>query len=85
MEASGLAPNQVAQIRGFADQDLRDKEHPENPANRRVSLIVRYMDPPKQLRLGGVENKVEQTPQHPAVNPAGIPLKAAAKPSSEHH
>ena len=42
MEAGGLRPNQVVQVRGFADQNPRVKEHPEEASNRRVSVIVRY-------------------------------------------
>ncbi|MCL4793358.1 MAG: OmpA family protein [Bryobacteraceae bacterium] len=38
----GVPPHQVAQIRGFADQHLRNAEDPFDPANRRVSLIVQY-------------------------------------------
>jgi chemotaxis protein MotB len=43
MEISGLRNSQVNQVRGFADQNLRDKEHPDEAANRRVSVIVRYL------------------------------------------
>jgi chemotaxis protein MotB len=42
MESSGLRPGQVVQVRGFAAQSLRDKEHPDAAFNRRVSVIVRY-------------------------------------------
>jgi chemotaxis protein MotB len=42
MEKTGLASNQVSQIRGFADQALRNPQNPRDPANRRVSLIVQY-------------------------------------------
>ena len=41
----GLRENQVSQVRGFADQRLRDPLHPLDPANRRVSLIVQYVTP----------------------------------------
>jgi chemotaxis protein MotB len=46
MESTGLRDGQVLQVRGFADQQLRDKEHPEAAANRRISVIVRYQDTP---------------------------------------
>jgi chemotaxis protein MotB len=46
MEASGLRAGQVAQVRGFADRQLRHPEDPENPSNRRVSVIVQYLEPP---------------------------------------
>jgi chemotaxis protein MotB len=41
----GLRENQVSQVRGFADQRLRDPLHPFDPSNRRVSLIVQYLTP----------------------------------------
>jgi chemotaxis protein MotB len=40
---SGLRPDQVEQLRGFADQHLRNKDDPFDPANRRISLIVQYL------------------------------------------
>jgi chemotaxis protein MotB len=46
METNGIRPGQVVQVRGFASQQLRDKEHPEDASNRRISVIVRYQDAP---------------------------------------
>jgi chemotaxis protein MotB len=40
MQANGVRADQVSQVRGFADQSLRDPKHPEDPSNRRISLIV---------------------------------------------
>jgi chemotaxis protein MotB len=42
----GLDADHVAQVRGFADQRLRDPKDPLNAANRRISVIVQYMDTP---------------------------------------
>ena len=42
MQANGVRPDQVSQVRGFADQSLRDPNHPEDARNRRISVIVRY-------------------------------------------
>jgi chemotaxis protein MotB len=33
----------VTQVRGFADQRLRVANLPEDPSNRRISLIVQYV------------------------------------------
>jgi chemotaxis protein MotB len=44
MEADGMPHGRIVQVRGFADQSLRDKEHPEAASNRRISVIVRYKD-----------------------------------------
>jgi chemotaxis protein MotB len=42
MEAGGLDEDQIAQVRGFADQNLLLPNDPENASNRRVSVIVQY-------------------------------------------
>jgi chemotaxis protein MotB len=44
MQQEGLGPHQVAQVRGFADQLLRNPKDPFDPSNRRISLIVQYRD-----------------------------------------
>ncbi len=46
MMANGLRIDQVAQIRGFADQNLRLPNDPDNAGNRRVSIIIQYLTPP---------------------------------------
>ncbi|HYM12470.1 MAG TPA: flagellar motor protein MotB [Bryobacterales bacterium] len=62
MEGSGLRPDQVVQVRGFADQKLWDANDSADPANRRVSVIVQYKNPaaaegppaePKDGKKGG--------------------------------
>ncbi len=65
MEENGLRPDQVKQVRGFADQQLRKPDDPENPSNRRISLIVKYL-----REAGGApteakkEAKVEEKSHH---------------------
>jgi chemotaxis protein MotB len=44
MQAEGLGPQQVEQVRGFADQLLRKPQEPFDPSNRRISMIVAYLD-----------------------------------------
>jgi chemotaxis protein MotB len=43
MQTTGLRPNQVLQVRGYADQQLRVPSNPFDPSNRRISLIVQYL------------------------------------------
>jgi chemotaxis protein MotB len=43
MQQKGVRADQVVQIRGYADQQLRKGMGPEDPSNRRISLIIRYM------------------------------------------
>jgi chemotaxis protein MotB len=43
MQANGVRPEQVTQVRGFADQRLRRPANPLDPSNRRISVIVQYL------------------------------------------
>ena len=43
MQASGVRPDQITQVRGFADQRLRKLDNPLDASNRRISLIVQYI------------------------------------------
>ena len=42
MVSFGLRPQQLSQVRGFADRRPRLPAHPEDPSNRRISIIVQY-------------------------------------------
>jgi chemotaxis protein MotB len=42
MQHERLRQAQVSQVRGFSAQRLRLPGHPEDPSNRRISLIVQY-------------------------------------------
>ena len=46
MQSNGMRDDQVTQVRGFADQSLRNKEDPEDATNRRVTLIIQYKPAP---------------------------------------
>ena len=43
MQQSGLRGDQISQVRGFADQRLRNAKDPPDPSNRRISIIVQYL------------------------------------------
>jgi chemotaxis protein MotB len=47
MQSHGLGSSQVAQVRGYADQRLRNPSAPNDASNRRISVIVQYQ--PKSL------------------------------------
>jgi chemotaxis protein MotB len=42
MQENGMREDQVTQVRGFADQSLRVPDHPDDPSNRRVTLVIMY-------------------------------------------
>jgi chemotaxis protein MotB len=66
LHASGIRPGQVTQVRGFADQRLRKPKDPEDPSNRRISIIVQYIEKPD------IDDKVAAAapPAPPGASPA---------------
>jgi chemotaxis protein MotB len=42
MQASGVRPDQVVAVRGYADRKLRDPQHPTHSTNRRVAILVQF-------------------------------------------
>jgi chemotaxis protein MotB len=80
MQDSGVRPNQVVQVRGYADQDPRKPLQPEDASNRRITLIIRYLvKPDVQLPLtsdGSLPsaNELNAAPAGTAIEPT-----AAAK------
>ena len=78
MEENGLRPDQVVQIRGYADKSLLDTEKPDDPANRRISIIVRYTegpDVPEKAEKGKEEKEGKEEEK------GGKEVKADAKAS----
>jgi len=74
MQASGLAADQVTQVRGFADQRLRKLDNPLDASNRRISLIVQYIvknndDEGAKPSAGVGEKKPDERNPPPAENP----------------
>jgi len=43
MQQSVVQSDQVSQVRGFADQRLRNPKDPMEASNRRISIIVQYI------------------------------------------
>jgi len=48
MQENGLRADQVTQVRGYADQHLRKPGAPEDPSNRRISILVQYLSKPPE-------------------------------------
>jgi chemotaxis protein MotB len=65
MQQHGLRPDQVAQVRGFADQDPRKNSDPGDPSNRRISLIVQYLKPSPTATPDGAKDGKPKPAQLP--------------------
>ena len=72
--AGGYPDQQVARVVGYASSALYDKEHPQNPINRRIDIVV--MTKKAQQRIEGAQNSGEapQTPDAPgSATPPRVP------------
>ena len=45
MQEHGVREEQVAQVRGYAERQLRHPEDPDSPSNRRITVIVQNLNP----------------------------------------
>ncbi len=66
MQDNGVRHDQVAQVRGFADQNLRKKGDPEDPSNRRITILVQYLPKPEaeSQAASAVNGKEEKKGEH---------------------
>lgn len=64
----GVRPDQVAQVRGFADQTLRLADNPSDASNRRISIIIKYLDqvPGAKKKEDKDDHKGEHKGEHKA-------------------
>jgi hypothetical protein len=64
-----VGDDRISQVRGFADQRLLLKAEPNNPSNRRISIIVRNL---------GLDQQ-EETSAQTQVEPKKAPDPVAKK------
>jgi chemotaxis protein MotB len=76
MQQSGIGENQVMQVRGFANQRLRKPDAPLDPSNRRVSLIVEYLDKTAETDKPNFDKATEGTAT-PETQPTNAPTSEA--------
>lgn len=89
MQTSGLKASQVSQVRGFADQQLRIPGKPEDPSNRRVSIIVQYnpvLASPEPKVAGGkpATATAEAAGKHPAAESKAVSEKSGGIKTTEY-
>jgi chemotaxis protein MotB len=69
MQDNGLGSQQVTQVRGYADQRLRKPDQPEDPSNRRISLIVQYLPKPEPDDAEDKEPAAKESAKEPGKEP----------------
>ncbi len=79
LETGGIRSGQVSQVRGYADQNLRVPANPLDPSNRRVSLIVQWVDANSPAAQTSTQPAAAGSAPAPGADTA---KPAAAKPSA---
>jgi chemotaxis protein MotB len=80
MQQNGMRADQVTQVRGFADQSLRDPQNPKDGTNRRVTLVIQYQTGKQE---DATKAEIATTGAAPTAPAAGVvPPAAAAAPKA---
>jgi chemotaxis protein MotB len=78
-QPDGLRPDQVTQVRGFADQRLRNLKDPFDSANRRISIIVQYLGSNADEANSADKDGKESEPAKPSPEGAKVETDVSAK------
>jgi len=73
MQQDGVRPDQVTQVRGYADQMLRVKSNPFDASNRRVSILVKN-GAEGAAAIGKMVDANTETRKHDKAEPSGTGL-----------
>jgi chemotaxis protein MotB len=73
MQQDGVRPDQVTQVRGYADQMLRVKNNPFDASNRRVSILVKN-GAEGAAAIGKMVDANTETRKHDKAEPSGTGL-----------
>jgi chemotaxis protein MotB len=73
LEENGVRQDQVLQVRGFADRNLKHPDQPMDAANRRVSILVAAT--PEKIAQDVAPPKPQAAPENPSVVGGGVPQK----------
>lgn len=75
MENTGAKSGQIVEVRGYADRRLLNAQDPNDYKNRRVSIIVKFLDKDKGKPLD-----IKLSPRNGAAKTGGEPPKASPLP-----
>jgi chemotaxis protein MotB len=82
IQQSGVRPDQVADVRGFADQRLRKPEDPTSASNRRVSIVVKYQAPNDPPAPAASASAAKAGAEAPGGKTSAAPGKTTAAPTA---
>jgi chemotaxis protein MotB len=81
LEENGVRQDQVLQVRGFADRNLKHPQQPMDSANRRVSILVAAT--PENIAQDIAPPKPQAAPEKPSVLPQTAPVNVPQELNSK--
>lgn len=82
LETTAIKHGQIVQVRGLADNKLRDSIHPESFTNRRVSIILLY-DKTQSAAPEQIKEGFSNHPKVDSIDPADIDKPKASQETHE--
>jgi chemotaxis protein MotB len=71
LEANGVAPSRIREVRGLADRDLRPEIDAYDPRNRRITIVIPFNESPAELVLPNPDQTGSPSPPVLGVRSAG--------------
>ena len=59
LETDGLKTDRIVEVTGLADKQLRYPTEPLNPSNRRISILLPFLNPPDAPSVDQLKEKIE--------------------------
>jgi chemotaxis protein MotB len=90
LQGNGVRANQVTQVRAYADELLRNKANPYDPANRRITILVKngaggappLVSPLPNIALSPLKTPNPPSTAVPAKSPAPHPQPQTSPPAA---
>lgn len=61
LENSGLVADRIVEVNGLADKHLRHPNDALNPGNRRISILLPFLEPPDAPSVEALKTKIENS------------------------
>jgi chemotaxis protein MotB len=61
LEESGLDASRISEVTGLADRQLRYPAEPLNPSNRRISILLPFLEPPDTPSVDQLKERLEES------------------------
>jgi chemotaxis protein MotB len=61
LENDGVPRERIVEVNGLADRQLKYPEQPLNPSNRRISILLPFIEAPVPASVDGLRGRIDST------------------------